>query len=124
VNTAPDQEFPVLRKSGPRGRWLTDQQIRESGRCSHGTGERFCGKPTEPGAPFGNCHEHAERFRETVRGIEQHERLNESAHRLERGYRAVGYEHRENGPDAVREVTTRTQAAERLARDRRRGRSR
>lgn len=125
MSTTPDADARVPRKSGPRGKWLSDQEIRDSGRCGNGSAVSFCGKPSEPGAPFGECHEHAEQFRETVRRVEQHERLNESAGRLERGYRAVGHEHRENGPGGRNVVEQRARDAQaRAVAPRRRGRSR
>ena len=104
----------------------TQADVQAQGRCGNGFNyggpggmPRYCGKPSELGAPFGDCREHAGQFREMVRQIDQHERLNESARRLECGYRAVGDEHRENLPDGREEVVRRGREAQGRAGDRR-----
>ena len=111
----------------------TQDDVRKQGLCGHGFNyggpggqPRYCGQPSELGATFGDCAAHAKEFREQVRQIEQHGRENESAHCIERGYRAVGAEHFENLPDGagVREVKRHAIAAQDRARAPRRSRRR
>lgn len=56
----------------------TQQDVRDQGECGHGFNygapggrPRYCGQPSEPGATFGDCPDHAAEFRAHVREIDR-----------------------------------------------------
>lgn len=109
--------------SGSR-RKATQDDIREQGLCGHGFNyggpagaPRYCGAPSEPGATFGDCPEHAKEFRDFSRKIDH-----ATARVAEVGPRVLHAE-REEQRDPQRAVAARGRAAQ-DPRTRTRGRSR
>lgn len=77
----------------------TQQDTRDQGRCGHGyrpSDGNHCGKPSEPGAAFGDCPDHAREFREMGREVDRADPAYQSAERIERGDRVLAAERWEN----------------------------
>jgi hypothetical protein len=63
---------------GTSRRKPTQQDVREQDKCGHGFNyggpggmPRYCGEPSEPGATFGDCPEHAREFGAQVRRVDR-----------------------------------------------------
>ena len=75
------------------------RDIQDQGRCGHGyrpSDGNHCGQPSEPGAIFGDCPEHARQVLEMAREGLRADRGYQSAERIERGDRVLDAERWEN----------------------------
>jgi hypothetical protein len=91
----------------------TQQDVRDQGECGNGFNyggpagrPRYCGEPSEPGATFGDCPEHAAEFRAHVRKIDR-----ATARVTELGPRALRAIEAER-EDPQRAITARGRAAQ------------